>query len=249
MRAIILAAGVGQRLNNTHRGPKSLLTFGSKSLLQRHLENLAQLGIDHIAICVGYEADKIRHAVAESGFAMQTSTVLNPDFRAGSVVSLWTMRHYLCAGGDVLLMDADVLYRPDLLARLVHTTHANCFLLDRDFEPGLEPVKLCVRGRTLVEFRKQLPSDLQYDFAGESVGFFRFDEETAARLARQTEAYVRDGRHGEPYEDAIRDLLLAAPENFDFEDVTGLPWVEIDFPEDIERAQHEILPQLNEATP
>jgi choline kinase len=154
------------------------------------------------------------------------------------------MRQFLVAGGDVLLMDADVLYRDDLLERLVNTTMANAFLLDRDFEPGPEPVKLCVRGNTIVEFRKQVEDRLEYDFAGESVGFFRFSEEMAARLARKTEEYVASGRRQEPYEEAIRDLLLAAPGDFGFEDITGIPWLELDFPEDIDRAHNNIVPLL-----
>jgi choline kinase len=245
MRAIILAAGYGRRLAAVHDGPKSLLEIGGKTLMQRHLENLARLGVEHIGFCVGYEAEKIRGAIDASGFATRVSTVLNPDYRQGSIISLWHMRHFLTAGGDVLLMDADVLYRPDMLTRLMETTKGTVFLLDRDFEPGPEPVKLCVRGQTLVEFRKQVADDLAYDFAGESVGFFRFGESMANRLAAKTEEYLAAGRRDEPYEEAIRDLLLDDPEGFDFEDVTGIPWLEIDFPEDIERANNRILPRIN----
>ena len=111
-------------------------------------------------------------------------------------------------------------------------------------EPGEEPVKLCVHDGYLVEFRKQVAPNLAYDFAGESVGFFRFESAIAHRLATHTEQYVADGRHEEPYEEAIRDLLLETPEAFGYEDITGLPWIEIDFPKDIQRAENEILPQL-----
>jgi choline kinase len=31
---------------------------------------------------------------------------------------------------------------------------------------------------------------------------------------------------------------------FDYEDITGLPWIEIDFEEDIRKAEAEILPKL-----
>ena len=41
-------------------------------------------------------------------------------------------------------------------------------------------------------------------------------------------------------------LLAAPPGNFAVEDVTGLPWVEIDFPEDLEKARSEILPRLED---
>ncbi len=47
------------------------------------------------------------------------------------------------------------------------------------------------------------------------------------------------------YEEAIRDLLRAVPPGmFGIEDVTGLPWIEIDFPADVARAETEVLPRL-----
>jgi choline kinase len=244
MRAVILAAGVGNRLGNTHSGPKSLLAFGGKSLLARHLDTLAALGVGHVAICVGHEADRIRGEVETLNASDRVSTILNPDYREGSVVSLWTVRRYLEAGGDVLVMDADVLYDAAVLARLVTTGVTNCFLLDRDFEAGEEPVKLCLNRGLPVEFRKRLDPGLVYDLAGESVGFFRFSEAMGQRLARRTEYYVDRGGRDQPYEEAIRDLLLETPDAFGYEDVTGMPWIEIDFPEDVARARDEILPRL-----
>ncbi|MFO1436034.1 MAG: NTP transferase domain-containing protein [Gammaproteobacteria bacterium] len=127
MRAIILAAGYGRRLAAVHQGPKSLLEFRGQSLMQRHLDNLLMLGIDHIGVCVGYEAAMLRTAIECSGHAVNVTTVLNPYFREGSIISLWCMRHFLVAGGDVLLMDADVLYRDDMLQRLLAVRKPMCF--------------------------------------------------------------------------------------------------------------------------
>ncbi len=98
-----------------------------------------------------------------------------------------------------------------------------------------------------MEFRKQVALGLTYDFAGESVGFFRFGSAVAHRLASRTEQYVADGLDDEPYEEVIRDLLLETPETFGYEDITGLPWIEIDFPQDIQRAKTDILPQIEVA--
>ena len=68
-----------------------------------------------------------------------------------------------------------------------------------------------------------------------------------AALGGVVEREVDDGRRDEWYEEAVRDELLAGPvEAFGYEDVTGLPWIEIDFAEDVERAEKEILPNLQE---
>ena len=148
-------------------------------------------------------------------------------------------------GGDVLLMDADVLYDERIAAALVAGRQpVNRVLIDRDFEAGDEPVKLCVSSGVPVELRKQLAADLKYDTIGESVGFFRFDQAGARRLAALVSGYIdRDCGHM-PHEEAVRDLLLERSQVFEVADVTGAPWIEIDFPTDVVRAAHEVLPQL-----
>ncbi len=82
----------------------------------------------------------------------------------------------------------------------------NRLLIDRDFEAGDEPVKLCVRNGVPVELRKQLAADLEFDIIGESVGFFRFDQAGARRLAALVADYVDNGRAHLPHEEAVRDL-------------------------------------------
>jgi choline kinase len=42
----------------------------------------------------------------------------------------------------------------------------------------------------------------------------------------------------------LRDVLLATPSEFACEDVSGLPWLEVDFPEDMERAIKQVLPAI-----
>lgn len=244
MRALILAAGRGKRLAGNGDRPKCLLEFGGQSLLARHLRMLAYLGIQEIAIAVGYEAKQVEQALAAIKHTPRPQTVYNSDFNQGSVVSLWTLRQQLCAGGEILLMDADVLYDYRLLQRLIESPQADCFLIDRDFEPGEEPVKLCLRQGLPVEFRKQIPDNLIYDTIGESVGFFRFSEAVARRLVVQCQRYIEQSRRDAPHEEVLRDILLETPERFGVEEITGLPWIEIDFPDDIHRAEQVILPQL-----
>jgi choline kinase len=241
MNAVILAAGIGKRLSSVQEAPKCLLQMGGKTLLQRHIENLQNLGVERLVLCTGYQAQQIEAELQRIGAEDFCQTIFNPNYKKGSVLSLWHVREFLTTGPDVLLMDADVLYDRRVLERLCANQYTNgktnLFLLDREFGPGDEPVKICVAGNRLVEFRKLLNDDLKYEFAGESVGFFRFDAATGARLARRTEHYIDNNLTDEPYEEAIRDLLLETPDTFDYVDVTGLAWVEIDFPEDIIRAQ------------
>ena len=69
------------------------------------------------------------------------------------------------------------------------------------------------------------------------MGFFRFDAATAGELADRVEDYVRSGRRMLEYEEPIRDMIMqSAAGRFGYEDISGLPWTEIDFPEDVAKA-------------
>ena len=144
---------------------------------------------------------------------------------------------------------ADVLYHPEILKRLINSKKPNCYLLDRDFVPGDEPVKIAVRDGLMVEFRKRLDAGLDYQFLGESVGFFRFSAAMSVKLAEECARFDAEGLADAPHEEALRNLLLQDPAAFGFEDVSGLPWIEIDFPEDVIRASSQILPAIRQDYP
>jgi choline kinase len=245
MKAVMLAAGIGARLGPavTQHAPKVLLRFGGKSLLQRHIEILRRHGVGELVLGLGYHQDEIEQEIADLRAEDFVRTVSNEDYDQGSIVTLWALRDELCCGGPVLLMDADVLYDRGLVRRLVNSRHENCLLLDRDFVPGDEPVKLCIRDGEIVEFRKWLSTE--FDFCGESVGLFKLSASVAELIIAQAGLYLMQGRRQEPYEEAIRDVLLTSQRRtFAFEDITGMPWIEIDFAADVERARREILPRI-----
>jgi choline kinase len=249
MRAIILAAGRGSRLSQSQGPPrpKCLLKFGGVSLLERHLRLLQAAGVTEVVMALGFEHPLIEAELlrlAARGLP-QPEIFINERFTLGSVLTVHVVADALRRGGDVLLMDADVLYDARIMQALAGgAAPGNRILIDRDFEAGEEPVKVCVQDGVAVELRKRLAADLQYDTIGESVGFFRFDERAARRLADLVADYVESGRANLPHEETLRDLILERSQVFQIVDVTGAPWIEIDFPADVERAAREVLPQL-----
>src|SRR5258706_9047898 len=247
MRAIILAAGLGLRLQqaDNRQLPKCLLQFGGMTLLERHLRLLKSAGVDQIVLALGYRHERVEAELDRLRWQPRPEIVLNPRFELGSMLTVHTAADAMTRGGDVLLMDADVLYDARIARALVAGDRpVNRLLIDREFEAGDEPVKVCVRDGVPIEFRKVLGSGLEFDTIGESVGFFRFDEGGARRLAQLVEGYAASGRGHLPHEAAVSDLLLERSQVDEVADVTGAPWIEIDFPSDVIRATEEILPML-----
>jgi choline kinase len=55
---------------------------------------------------------------------------------------------------------------------------------------------------------------------------------------------VAEGRSDLEYEEAICDLILAEPERFAVADIGDIPWIEIDFSDNVTRARETIMPRL-----
>jgi choline kinase len=243
MKVALLAAGVGRRLDPSGNAPpKALLRFAGDSLLKRHLDILVEFGLVDVTLVVGHRAEEIERELAAIGATDLVRTRFNPDYRTSSLLSLWTLREVLAAGEPVLYMDADVLYDWRLLERLLRSPEDDCILIDRDIDPDNEWLDVRVREGRIVAFDKGVTLD-DYDVRAEWVGFARFSAGAAARVAGAIEGYVESGRVDASYEAPMRDVILETPA-FGLADATGLPWIEIDFPADLRRAQREILPRL-----
>lgn len=249
IRAVLLAAGVGDRLRPfTDHHPKCLVEVGKRTLLAHHLDLLSQIPeVSDLVIVVGYLEHQIRDAVAawkrQTGSPFGVTFETNPEFRKGSILSLYTARAHL-TDSDTVIMDADVLYPRELMERLVRAPHANCFLLDETCVPTGEEMMVCVNaGRTLHIARSREPSTQSgWDLTGEGVGFFRLDRHDSVRLVEIMDSMLADGLDRVEYE--------AALDRFIKERVAGhvtcgdFPWTEIDFPEDVDRAVNQVFPKI-----
>src|SRR3984957_16931283 len=121
MRAILLAAGRGLRLQQPEdqQQPKCLLQFGSKSLLERHLRLLRDAGVTEIVLALGFRHDLVEAELERLAWRPRPSIVLNEHFELGSVLTVHTVADAMTRGGDVLLMDAAVLYDARIATALV----------------------------------------------------------------------------------------------------------------------------------
>lgn len=243
--AVIYAAGRATRLGPSFANtPKILLEAGGRSLLDRHAENLARVGIRNLYIVTGHCRDQIAAVLPEiSGrHGIRLYELHNPDFTEGSCISMHVSLPVIePAGQPLLVMDGDVLYGPELLRRLVESTHPSALLVDFgveaiDDDPVLVPVR---KGRPFELVKKWTGSA---DRVGESVGFFRIAAEHIPMLAAETRARMVGLRRRDSLDEVLRAMVVAGL--MGLEDVTGAPWTEIDFPHDVAYAMETVLPAI-----
>ncbi|HUR33030.1 MAG TPA: phosphocholine cytidylyltransferase family protein [Vicinamibacterales bacterium] len=240
MRAVILAAGRGGRLQGViGNRPKALARVGERTLLDRQIDALQAVGISRITVVGGYRFDLLARACP------RTVDLLEND-RFGStnsLYSLWLARDLLLEGFVVL--NCDVLFHPQMLDDLLTARCDDALLVAsrRDGAPyGDEEMKVRIRRGLVTAIAKTLADE---DSDAENVGIARFGAAGALALVEHMNRLVGDGR--------VRDWLPAAFAAFADArplaavDNRGLPWTEIDFPEDYWRACGEVLPAIEAA--
>ena len=236
MRGVILAAGQGARLNGGHADmPKCLVSLGGESLLARNVRMLRGAGVDDVIVVVGCAADMVRRTCPEARF------VENPIFaRTNSLYSLWLTREHLRDG--FLVMNCDVLVHPQLVADLLGAWHEDALLVDycdAQAEYGDEEMKVAMRRGCVTDISKVMAPP---DADGENVGIAKFGREGARLLVEEMDALVAAGDLKAWVPRAFKRLAARRP--LHVIGTRGLPWIEIDFPEDYRRALDVVLPRI-----
>ncbi|MBL9139684.1 MAG: phosphocholine cytidylyltransferase family protein [Verrucomicrobiales bacterium] len=247
MTAIIYAAGRATRLGPAYaQRPKIMIEFGGLSLLERHVICLADVGIQRVVVVTGHCREAIASELPRIAREHRVEVVecFNPDFGEGSVISLAVSFPEIEASKDgVLLMDGDVLYDSRLLRNLLASKHPSALLVDFHYSTADDdPVLVPITRERPFEFLKRWRGTA--DKMGESVGFFKVAPQDLALLAEETRARSVGRRRLDSMDEVLRALVKA--DRFGYEDISGMPWTEIDFPTDISYAREHILPSLND---
>jgi len=240
MRAIILAAGVGWRLKpQTDTTPKCLLEVGGKSLLLRYLETFAAVGVSEVVLVVGHLKELVMAEAARGPAEVEVRFIVNEQFTRGNILSLWHAREEF--DDDILIMDGDILFPQELVARLIASPHGNAIAVDERFTDTGEEQKVVCEDGWVVEVSKKVGGDPRV--RGEAVGILRLSADAAEVLRGILEEFIETGKDSLEYEDAFRELAAEVP--IGVVEIADLPWIEIDFEEDLARARQQILPEVD----
>ena len=118
-RAVILAAGNGDRFHNPTHESKLLQPLLGQPILLRTLEAAYDAGIRTATVVVGYQADRVRELVERGApERMAVSFALNPEWRLENGVSALAARAHVGQDRFALLM-GDHVFEPPVLQRML----------------------------------------------------------------------------------------------------------------------------------
>lgn len=232
--AILLAAGCSRRLKLlTADRPKCLLEIGGRTLLEHQVGALRAAGVERIVVVTGYFADKVRDC---GGPALEY--VHNPVYDRTN--SLYSLSLALDHGQDgFVLANADVLFHPRILEYLVLAPFRDALLYEPGIALGDEEMKVRLEDGRVSAIAKDLPAG---SYHGENLGVLKFSAEGAARVAAAARQLVALGEVNAWAPRAFHGICADYP--IHAVPTRGLPWIEIDFPEDVERARAQVWPRI-----
>jgi choline kinase len=179
-------------------------------------------------VVVGHRAEEVRAAVAG-----RAECVFNPLYaETNSLYSLYLCRRWV--RGDVIVLNCDVLADPEIYERLVNAG-GSAFAYDSASGGEPEHMKVCLETGLLRAMSKELAPAQTH---GENVGMLRFERSAVPRLFDEAEALLASGSRRLWLAAAVERLAQHTP--LRGVDIAGLPWVEIDFPEDLARGRTEV---------
>jgi len=227
--AAILAAGRGSRLGSaTANLQKNMLDVAGRSVLRRQLEVLAGLGFtrQRIVVVTGFAADALGRI-----HGREVRLLHNERWDShNNLVSVHLLAEVI--PDDLLLINGDTLFHPGVLTALLEVDHDAVLAIDDQVELAEEQMKVVVANGRLQHVSKKLdPAASQ----GEYIGLLHFRGAALAALYAELGRMIAAGRTHEWYEGAID--RIAGTIDIRTSSTAGLPWTEIDTPEDLAQAE------------
>jgi choline kinase len=161
-RAIILAAGKGERLVSGLSFPKPLKRVGGVPLIVRAIRNLERAGIDEVVVIVGYMGDVLRRGLARHSFKLDVRFVENDEYEKPNGTSLLKAKAFV--QGPTFVLMSDHLWAPELILPIDQfALGADEAVLGIDFDIERcvdipDATKVQLDGDRIVKISKELPA-------------------------------------------------------------------------------------------
>ena len=246
MRAIILAAGCGIRLNqHTKDVPKALLDLNGKSILERQISLLREYGVNEIFVVTGYKREKY--------VLKDIEYIFNPRYsETEQLASMMVARTKIF--DDVLVIFGDILFDSQILQQILASNDDIAMAIDLNWEksyneglcnshPLDEPVLINQKKVLRISY-KQTDTMIENQTVGEFLGVIKLSANGSRTIIKKYEELEKS--HVGRFHDAnslekakladILQELIDSKIEISFIPVNG-KWCEIDTPKDLERAR------------
>ena len=235
MKAVIIAAGMGNRLGNlTEDKPKGMVQVHGRELILHAMDFLSAGDFSERIVVMGYQGDAFAAFLREG--CPDVTIVMNPDYREGSILTIEKALPHL--DEPFLLMNADHVY-PRRMCRGLPTNHTGLVAIcdtDRTLGPDDMKVKLTGSG-TVARIAKTLEA-----FDAGYIGMTWCGAD-ALEIYRTAIARTLQAQGNTANVEAILAQLAHEGNTINICDLSGMGWLEVDTLEDLNHAANVLRTQ------
>lgn len=226
-RAIILAAGLGLRLNPlTKEIPKALMSVAGQPLIAHAINFLKGVGVSDIIVVGGFGFEKLQKTVKEIDSDIEV--IKNSQFQKGNLLSLMTALPYI--NTSFLLSNVDHIYKVPIRKLVASQCRKITAFCDFDRKLGEDDMKVKIEGDRLLKISKTLN-----EFDGGYVGLTYCDKKYLPQYLSAVKEVQKKKGEMAVVEDVL-DYLAQNTQLIKSSDISGCGWLEIDTPEELVRA-------------
>ena len=227
MKAIILLAGIGERLRPLTKDiPKALLEVNGKTILEYQIGSLRDCKIKDTVLVVGHGAKKVREKIGN-----KVRYIFNSRYKdTNNIFSLWVAREEIL-GFDCVVIHGDTIFYPKILKRLLSHKGDICLAVNKDDKRKMIRVK--VKRGLITEINKTMSSREAY---GNFVGLAKFSARVSNLIVEEIEKFIRKKKIDVFYSDSINELIQKGIKVYPVL-TDALPWCDIDDEKDYQRAK------------
>lgn len=244
--ALILAAGKNTRFDTGI--PKSLNKIGKTTLLERHIRQFHRIGVEHVAVVIGYRG----HMISEYLYSMTSvldypiTLIYNPEFEKANGISIHVARdwiesisasHFICTMSDHVYSSS---FYQDAIEKFGHISQDMSQLILVVDKPGAhnsfidldDVTRVLVENSDTNKLKILNVSKLLDDYNYFDTGFFILGNSVFDTL---DECIAQD-------KNSISDLVnfLASQGKSYALDLTGQFWNDVDTPDDFMVVQQQL---------
>lgn len=226
MKAIILTAGKATRLLPlTKDTPQCLLRVNNMTILELQIEYLKKAGISDITVITGHLSDKVE----EFCKALKIKTLFNPFYKvSGMALTLWIAKEELREG--FIFLYSDLLLDSKAVKGLLENKGEICLAIKKD---GIrEEAEKVVEKEGLIESISKAQTGVEN---GEFVGIAKFSKIGAKKLIDELNEIAKININSS-FIDTI-ESIIEKNQRIDAYDIKDMRFIDIDFPEDIKKAE------------
>ncbi len=174
-KAIVLAAGVGSRINEiTKNIPKTMIKINKKFIFEYILENLHKAKIREVIFVVGYKSNilvpKLKKKCKE--LKIKLKIVVNKKYKStNTMYSLWLARKHLKS--KFIFLHGDLIFSYKMLIKFIKFTNNNVILVDKNNPKDWDDAMKIISNNNFFKYMSKSITLNEMD--GVAIGMYKFN--------------------------------------------------------------------------